>query len=273
MKNRYKISELAKIFNISRQTLIFYHKKNILIPEFIDKENGYRYYSTDQIWELFFLINLKKAGFSLDEIKQFTEIKNHNASLNFLKNKVNEIDLKIEELTQTKENILRKIGTFEKVSKEIQSEIGRGAEKRIKCYFITLKDEKDEAEMAMIYEKLNYFAKKNKIKDIQYITISNLKNIETEKIIPLKKIGIIIPNELEIEKSEILILKKYFFIKYSDSYINIYKTYIELKKYVEKEGYVLKNEGVEIAEEFSIMTEDGFGGVLEILVEVDKRTK
>lgn len=27
MKNRYKISELAKIFNISRQTLIFYHKK------------------------------------------------------------------------------------------------------------------------------------------------------------------------------------------------------------------------------------------------------
>ncbi|WP_281268950.1 MerR family transcriptional regulator [Fusobacterium necrogenes] len=27
MKIKYRISEVAKIFNISRQTLIFYHKK------------------------------------------------------------------------------------------------------------------------------------------------------------------------------------------------------------------------------------------------------
>lgn len=31
MKNRYKISELAKIANISKQTLIFYHKKGIFL--------------------------------------------------------------------------------------------------------------------------------------------------------------------------------------------------------------------------------------------------
>lgn len=45
MKNRYKISELAKIANISKQTLIFYHKKGILVPEYIDGVNEYRYYS------------------------------------------------------------------------------------------------------------------------------------------------------------------------------------------------------------------------------------
>lgn len=40
MKNRYKISELAKLANISKQTLIFYHKKDILVPEYIEKLMG-----------------------------------------------------------------------------------------------------------------------------------------------------------------------------------------------------------------------------------------
>ena len=84
MKNRYKISEMAKIFNISRQTLIFYHKKNILVPYIVDEINGYRYYSNEQIWELFFLLTLKKAGFSLEEIKEFTELKNSDKSIEFI---------------------------------------------------------------------------------------------------------------------------------------------------------------------------------------------
>ncbi|MEG2381739.1 MAG: S-layer homology domain-containing protein, partial [Oscillospiraceae bacterium] len=37
--------------------------------DYIDEENGYRYYSNSQIWDLFFIITLKEAGFSLEEIK------------------------------------------------------------------------------------------------------------------------------------------------------------------------------------------------------------
>ena len=130
MKNRYKISELAKIFNISRQTLIFYHKKNILIPNIIDKNNGYRYYSSDQIWELFFIITLKKAGLSLEEIKKFTEIKTPMENIKFLENKVEEIESKISEFLKIKENITRKINILKKSSVDFENKIYSGENKK-----------------------------------------------------------------------------------------------------------------------------------------------
>lgn len=97
MKNKYKISELAKIFNISRQTLLFYHKKDILVPNVIDKNNGYRYYTIEQIWDLLLILTLKKAGFSLDEIKKFGSLKSYDENILFLEKKVKEVEERIKE--------------------------------------------------------------------------------------------------------------------------------------------------------------------------------
>lgn len=50
----------------------------------MDNENGYRYYSKDQIWELM----LKRAGLSLEEIKSFSEHRSPKENIKFLeKNK------------------------------------------------------------------------------------------------------------------------------------------------------------------------------------------
>ncbi len=271
MKNRYKISELAKIFNISRQTLIFYHKKNILIPSIIDKENGYRYYSTEQIWELFFIITLKKAGLSLEEIKKFTEIQSPKENIKFLENKVEEIDNKISEFLKIKENITKKINILKESSTDLKNKIYSGKNKEIRGYFISMIDEKDEAEMAMNYEKLRSIAKKKEISDIQYVTITGIKEVENNQIIPIKKIGIIIPEKIKMEKIEEISLEKYFYIKYNDTYINLQDNYKELKKYVESKGYIPNDYGIEIAEDYSLVTEKGFAGIFEILIGVKKR--
>ena len=43
----FTAGELATLFNIPKQTLLYYDKMNLLTPEFI-AENGYRHYSLKQ---------------------------------------------------------------------------------------------------------------------------------------------------------------------------------------------------------------------------------
>jgi len=66
-----KIGEMAKICNISVQTLRYYDKLGVLCADYIDQSNGYRYYKPEKIQILQKLLLLKKLNFSLDEIKHF----------------------------------------------------------------------------------------------------------------------------------------------------------------------------------------------------------
>lgn len=63
------IGEIAEFFGVSRKAIRLYEKKGILKPVQVDSQNGYRYYSADQVQQLNALLELKALGFSLDEIK------------------------------------------------------------------------------------------------------------------------------------------------------------------------------------------------------------
>lgn len=63
------IGEIAEFFGVSRKAIRLYEKKGILKPVHVDAQNGYRYYSADQVQQLNALLELKALGFSLDEIK------------------------------------------------------------------------------------------------------------------------------------------------------------------------------------------------------------
>lgn len=63
------IGEIAEFFGVSRKAIRLYEKKGIMKPVEVDAQNGYRYYSADQVKQLNALLELKALGFSLDEIK------------------------------------------------------------------------------------------------------------------------------------------------------------------------------------------------------------
>lgn len=63
------IGELADFFGISRKAIRLYEKKGIIKPVEIDADNGYHYYSAEQVQQLNAVLELKAMGFSLDEIK------------------------------------------------------------------------------------------------------------------------------------------------------------------------------------------------------------
>ena len=67
-----KISEMAALHGVSRQTLILYDKNGLLKPVKV-AENGYRYYSVEQIPRLRQICLLKEVGVPLAEIRAHLE--------------------------------------------------------------------------------------------------------------------------------------------------------------------------------------------------------
>ena len=62
------ITELAKLKNITSETLRHYDRIDLLKPNYVS-ESGHRYYSIRQYEKLGTILELKKIGMSLKEIK------------------------------------------------------------------------------------------------------------------------------------------------------------------------------------------------------------
>ncbi len=69
-KMKYKIGEFSKIVNVPIKTLRYYDEIDLFNPATIDLYSGYRYYTSDQINDLHLILELKEAGFMLEEIKE-----------------------------------------------------------------------------------------------------------------------------------------------------------------------------------------------------------
>lgn len=95
--NYFSVSELAALGNVSRQTILYYDKHNLLKPNFIDS-NGYRYYHFKEYLILEIILNFRKLGMSVDEIKAYINEKSPEALDNILMNKATEYELTIKKL-------------------------------------------------------------------------------------------------------------------------------------------------------------------------------
>lgn len=65
----YKIGMFAQMNHITIKTLRFYEEQGLLLPAHVDGENGYRYYTMNQMADIQRVTALKQAGFTLDDIK------------------------------------------------------------------------------------------------------------------------------------------------------------------------------------------------------------
>ena len=93
----YRIGMFAQMNHITIKTLRYYEEQGLLCPAHVDEENGYRYYTMDQMAVLHRITALKQAGFTLDDIKKLNRNPEPNA---FLSRKKAEIVLKIASLTK-----------------------------------------------------------------------------------------------------------------------------------------------------------------------------
>ena len=80
----FTAGELAELYGIPKQTMLYYDKMGILQPEFI-AENGYRHYDVPQYLTLEIIIFLRKLNIPISRIQKFLENKNPD-TLNILLN-------------------------------------------------------------------------------------------------------------------------------------------------------------------------------------------
>jgi len=67
------IGEFSNICKVSTKTLRYYAEIGLILPDEINPENGYRYYSIEQLETMLFINRLKSYNFSLEEIKRVLE--------------------------------------------------------------------------------------------------------------------------------------------------------------------------------------------------------
>ena len=65
-KQEYRIGDVADIVGLSRDALRFYEKKGVITSQ--KKENGYRYYSENDIYRLMYVLYQRKMNTSLEDI-------------------------------------------------------------------------------------------------------------------------------------------------------------------------------------------------------------
>ncbi|MED1951732.1 MerR family transcriptional regulator [Brevibacillus centrosporus] len=114
MQNKLTIGEMAKLRGVSVDTLRHYDKIGLLKPYDIDPVTGYRYYSISQYEVLGTIKELRRIGFSLEEIKDFLTNRNVKKSIHFLQQSMDKIQEKIRELQVIHTIMMNRLAHVEK---------------------------------------------------------------------------------------------------------------------------------------------------------------
>ncbi len=137
MNNYLSIGELANLRNINVQSLRYYEKLGVLVPAYINPENGYRYYSLEQIMILDTIILCIDLGIPLKDLKNYV---NANGELEFehllqdgkkaAKEKIRKIEASIDSINRTLQHI--------NAQKTFQGQEGYYSRYIFERYFITI---------------------------------------------------------------------------------------------------------------------------------------
>lgn len=115
MDGMYTISEMASIFGVSRQTLIYYDKIGLFAPAEVN-EKGYRFYSPTQIPLMRLICILRDLGVDLDEIMRLTSSYDVAEMVNKLRERVSELDGQIAALEKERNNVQERLSFYSDVS-------------------------------------------------------------------------------------------------------------------------------------------------------------
>ena len=115
MDGMYTISEMANIFGVSRQTLIYYDKIGLFGPAEVN-EKGYRFYSPTQIPLMRLICMLRDLGVDFDEITRLTSSYDVAEMARKLQERVSELDDQIAELEKERNSVQERLSFYSDVS-------------------------------------------------------------------------------------------------------------------------------------------------------------
>ncbi|MEG3012977.1 MAG: MerR family transcriptional regulator [Cetobacterium sp.] len=263
----YKISEIAKTFGITRETLIYYDSIDLFKPHTTDKDSGYRYYSDESISDLYFIIMLKKNNFSLKEIKEYINCKNTTESIKLLNNKLKQIKQNIELLQQSASIISDKINEIEKIS---DSEGCIPFFEYIKInptLLMSIEEPKSEKELFEGIQKLNKIRKSTGLEKAKRVTILNSNDVIDGNYFRIDKIGVDF-DELQSSDIKIDLVAS---IYHKNSTNKIGDSYDKLKKFIHDNNYLISGNSIEIFNDIMVNAGNCRGRTIKICIPITKK--
>jgi len=127
-----KISEFANKYGVSNDTVRYYMKLNLIVPQ---KKGGHYIFEKECEKEIEEVLRLKEMGFSLQEIKKIfyfkrigklTSFQRNNYYQSLYKEKIEEIEKEIKHLKEAKLELEEKVEELEKVNYENKVTMGIG---------------------------------------------------------------------------------------------------------------------------------------------------
>ena len=108
----YAISEMASLFNVSRQTLIYYDKIGLFKPAVVN-EKGYRFYLPTQIPLMRLICMLRDLGLELDEIDRLTSTFDIGEMTDHLRSRVQALDKQIAGLKSERASVQERLSFYD----------------------------------------------------------------------------------------------------------------------------------------------------------------
>lgn len=232
----YKIGEFSVISKTTIKTLRYYEKEKMLIPAYIDKETGYRYYEARQLVDLSKIVSLRQIGISIVDIKKILNGQD-SKSLIIKRKKEIEDNLNLQYSQLSKINYL-----LEK--NNIKNEI---IEKELPSYTVYFKEgvTRNLAEiMDFIESSKKEFLEHNS--DLKYATpnycyVNYLDGEYKEKDLKIRYVQAVSKKGIESETIKFETLKPVnaICIYHKGAYENLVESYSIVMKYIEENGYEL----------------------------------
>ncbi|MGL5312697.1 MAG: MerR family transcriptional regulator [Peptostreptococcaceae bacterium] len=243
MESYFSIGEMAKLHNVSIETLRHYDRQDLLKPDYINENTGYRYYSMKSFIKMDIIKKCKAIGLALDEIKE--TMKNYDSIesiLNILEKQKEIVDKKLEGLKNIKESI-----------ENMQSDLNESLKVGINKIF-TKNNEKREM---IKYDYNGRYTKEFELKlrktlleveEIQnnynhkIVFSASYKDLVEEDKLTYIKTMISLDNMNNLDK-EIVILPQgeYLSMYFDDNFYNTKKYYNKILKYIKENN--IKVEG------------------------------
>ncbi|WP_430607181.1 hypothetical protein IGJ55_000313 [Enterococcus sp. AZ170] len=109
--------EAAEMFGLTTDTLRYYERVGVIPPVERDK-NGYRIYTNRDLNWIFLAKSLRQAGVSIESLIEFATLSQlggdvQQAQKQILKDQLQEINVKLKQMTETRDLLRYKIDTYD----------------------------------------------------------------------------------------------------------------------------------------------------------------
>lgn len=111
----YPISKMASLFDVSRQTLIYYDRIGLFKPAVVN-EKGYRFYSPVQIPVLRLICMLRDLGLELEEVDRLVRKASTVELVARLQSRIEELNAQIAALEQERASALERLDFYNDVA-------------------------------------------------------------------------------------------------------------------------------------------------------------